>query len=388
MSPGAWMSSAITLIEGLDNLGVSEQIRGGIRVPLSAQQWLDVSAEVANRDPDGRLLQYIHLEAIEEIDQLLAQQAIPGQIDDDVFNAVRTAMATKSKSSMSTVASEVFSHLHSGESIEGNQLVLMLETLRLSKQAGLIEQDEYEEFSTSGYYLHHLYQAVSEGHPEATGECMFCYLMAVPDASEPDHSRRFAGWLRTSQGATSEPRHSAWFGGPLHSPAKEMGHLPEVFDMATGKRPAPSFLRGVLKALITSETVSKPPELVRVNWSLIRDILEEDRDDSLSFETFLKGLPGCDDLVAGVIDGVFDASESGLYVSLLRVNADAALATWCANGLSSVNRDAWVEHIKPQSDLLDLVMRLKDRRSKFDLGPDYLDALVEYARKVSSASGV
>ena len=125
---------------------------------------------------------------------------------------------------------------------------------------------------------------------------------------------------------------------------------------------------------------------MRANWSLIRDILEEDKDDSQSFEIFLKGLPECEDLVAGVIDGIFEVREGGLYVSLLRVSADAPLATWCVNGLSSVNRDAWVKHIKPQSDLLDLVMRLKDRGANLTLGPDYLDALVEYARKVSSAS--
>ncbi len=386
VSPSAWMSSAFTLVEGLVDLGLSGQIGDGIRVPLSAQQWLDVSPEVADRDRHGRLFQYFHLRAIEGIDQLLAQQAVPGQIDDDVFNAVRTAMATRSRGSMSTVASEVFSHLQSGESIVGNQLVLMLKTLRLSKRAGLIEQNEYEEFAASGYYLHHLHQAVSEGHPEAIGECMFGYLVAVPDACEPDHVGDSETGYEHLDEILQDPDTVPGAVDHFTARAKEMGHLPVVFEMATGKRPVPLFLRRVLKALLTSEDVSKPPELVRANWSLIRDILEEDKDDSQRFETFLNGLPGCDDLVGGVIDGIFEVRESGLYVALLRVSADAALATWCGNGLSSVDRDAWVRHIKPQSDLLDLVMRLKDRGADLTLGPDYLDALVEYAGRVSSAS--
>ena len=386
VSPNAWMSSAFTLIEGLVDLGFSEQMRQGIRVPLGAQQWLDVSSEVANRDPDGRLLQYVHLQAIEEIDELLAQQAVPGQFDDDVFNAVQTAMATKSRTSMTTVTSGVFSHLQSGESIDSDQLVFMLKTLRLSKGAGLIKENDYEQFATSGWYLHHLHQTVSEGHPEATGECMLGYLMAVPDASEPEHVGNSQAGYEHLDELLQNPDTVPGSVDHFTVQVKEMGHLSVVFEMATGKRPVPSFLTSVLEVLLTSESVSKPPELVRAHWSLIRDTLETDKDNSQSFETFLRGLPGYDDLVADVIDGIFEVRESGLYVSLLKVSADATLATWCANGLSSVNRDAWVRHIRPQSALVDLVMRLNDRGAGLTFGPDYLDALVEYARKVSSAS--
>ena len=73
-----------------------------VKVPLSAEQWLDVSRDVVENDPNGRLLQYFELLAIAEIDKLLAQRMAPGQIDKNTLSAVRAAMATTSSKAMNT----------------------------------------------------------------------------------------------------------------------------------------------------------------------------------------------------------------------------------------------------------------------------------------------
>ena len=61
VSPSVWMDSAFTLIEGLVELGFGKQIGESIAVPLGAQQWLDVSIDVAKKDPKGQFLQYFEL---------------------------------------------------------------------------------------------------------------------------------------------------------------------------------------------------------------------------------------------------------------------------------------------------------------------------------------
>ena len=384
VSPSVWMASAFTVIEGLVQVGLGEQMGQGIKVPLSAQQWLDVSPEVADRDPDGRLLQHFHLQAITEIDELLGEQAVPGQIDDNIVDAVRAAMATRSSNAMNNVASVVFSHLESGGGIQADQLVFMLKILRFSRSAGLITKDQYAGFATSGHYLHHLYQAASESHPEAVGECMFGYLEAVPDASQPTQvGNSYAGYENLTQ-LLQDPDTVPGAVEHFTALAKETQQLPVVFEMATGKRPVPPFLAEVLRTLLISEDVSKPLELVRANWSLIQDVLEKEKEDSQSFETFLKGLPGLDNLVAGVVDGTFDVRESGLYVALLKSNPGTNFVTWCANGLSSVNRDAWAKEIKSQGDLVELVIELKARGANVTLSVAYFDALIEYAKSVST----
>ena len=383
VSPSVWMSSALTLIEGLVELGLGKQMGQGIRVPLSAAQRLDVSDEVVEKDSNGRLLRYFDLRAIAEIDELLAQRVVPGQIDENTFNAVRAAMATTSSNAMNNVANAVFSHLESGGGIQADELVFMLKILRFSRSAGLIEGDQYAEFATSGHYLHHLYQAASESHPEAVGECVFGYLEAVPDASLPSQvGNSNAGHEKLTeilQNPDTVP------GAVEHFTvlAKEAQQLPVVFEMATEERTGPPFLRRVLKTLLMSEDVSKPIELVRTNWSLIQDVLEKEKEGPQSPETFLKGLPGLDRLVVGVIGSTFDVHESSLYVALLKSSADTNLVTWCSSGLSAVNRDAWTKEIKPQGDLVELVIELKKRGARIALDFAYLDALTEYARSVA-----
>ena len=383
VSPSAWMNSALTLIEGLVRIGLGKQIEDGIRVPLSAQQWIDVSPDVAKRDPGGQLLQYCHLLAIEEIDQLLAHQVVPGRIDDDTVNAVHTTMATKSRR-VTNVSNAVSERLQSGETVQADQLVFMLKVLRYCKEADLIAKDQYEQFSNSGHYLHHLYQAASENHSEAIGECIFGYLEAVPDGGKP------AAIGNSDAGheiLTEHLQNPDTVGGVVEhfiARVEETLQLSVVFEMATGKRRVPPFLARVLGALLISEDISKPIELVRANWSLIRNVLEREKEDSQGFQTFLMGLPGLDRLVSDVVDGTFDVREIGLYVALLKNNANANLLTWCANGIAPVGRDIWAKEIKSQGDLVDLVIELKTRKAKMTLGVAYFDGLIEYAKSVSA----
>ena len=84
-------------------------------------QWMPNSGsiyriEVTEKDSHGQLLKYFSLQAVAEIDELLVQQVGPGQVDENIYDAVQTAMATGSGNTMNNVASEVFSHLQSGGS--------------------------------------------------------------------------------------------------------------------------------------------------------------------------------------------------------------------------------------------------------------------------------
>ena len=383
VSPSVWMASALALIKGLVEAGLGKQIEDGVKVPLDAQQWLDVSHEVAEKDPHGQLLKYFGLQAIAEIDELLAQRAVPGQIDESTFDAVRAAMATKSGNAMNNVAGVVFSHLESGEGIPGDQLVFMLKILRFSRSGGLIERDQYEGYATSGHYLHHLHQAVSENYPEAVGECMFGYLEAVPDAREPAQvGNSHAGYQNLSQ-LLQDPDTLPGAVEHFTALAKETKQLPAVFAMTTGERPVPPFVSRVLRTLLVSEDVSKAPELVMANWSVIREVLETEEEDSQDLETFLKRFRRLDSLVASVVSGTFDVRDSGLYVALLKSDADTNLVTWCTSGLPSVSQDAWSKEIASRGDLLDLVTELKTRGASVVLGVAYYDALIECAEGVA-----
>ena len=187
VSPGEWVSSAFTLMEGLSQVSSGEHLKQAIEVPLDAEQWVTVSHEVMEKDPNGRLLQHFELQAVQAIDQLLAEQIANNQLDENTFNPVYTAMATRSRNAMTSVASQVFSRLQSGDAFPSDQITHLMKTFRASNLAGLIDPDDYNGFANGGYHLHHLYLAVSENHAEAVAECMFGFLQAVPDRREPSH---------------------------------------------------------------------------------------------------------------------------------------------------------------------------------------------------------
>ena len=383
VSPSVWMASALELIQGLVELGFGKNLVAGIEVPLDAQQWFDVSHEVVEKDPHGHLLKYCRLKAIPEIAEMLAQRMLPRQIDNRIFDAVQAAMATKSSNAMKPVASRVYEYLKSGGRIESVQLALMLKILRFSKSAGLITEDRVSALATGGHYLHHLYQAASERHPQAVAECMFGFLEAVPDASEPSRfGNSNAGYQKLTQllqEADRVPGAVEYFAGIAKGPEQ----LPIVFEMTTGDRPVPPFVARVLRTLLVSEDVSKTSGLVRANWHVIRHVLQEQQEGSPSFEGFLKGLPELNELAACIVDNTFDVCESGLYVALLRSTADSNFGTWCANGLSSVGRDAWSEEIASQGELVELLLELKTSGANVTLNVDYFDALIDYASKLA-----
>ena len=384
VSPGVWMDSAITVIKGLVGIGLGERVSHGIKVPLNAEQWLDVSLEVAGKDPEGQVLQYLELRAVDTIDDLLNQKIASNQMDEKTFNAVYNAMATKSRNTMTSVAEQVFSRLQSGESFHGDAITHLLRTLRISNVAGLIDQGQYTEFAENGHYLHHLHRAVTESHAEAVAKCMFGYLEAVPDGSEPNHVGNSAAGYQNLTELLENPDVVPGTVESFTALAKESQQLSVIFEMAARDGPVHPFVARVLNALLISEDISKPIELVRSNWEVIEEVLDEDEESAESLETFLRGLPGRERLVASVMDDAFDAYDSGLCVALLRSISSPDFMAWCATGLSSVNLDAWVTDIKSQGNLVELVIELRELGATISLGSTYLDALTEYAKSVVS----
>ena len=386
VSPGEWVSAAFTLMEGFSQTSAGQHLEQAIEVPLDAEQWITVSHDLLEKDQDGGLLHHFELQAVEAIDQLLAEQIANNQLDENTFNPVYTAMATRSRNAMTSVASQVFSRLQSGESFPGSQIVHLLKTLRASSEAGLIDPGDYTDFANKGHHLHHLYFAVLEKHAEAVAECMFGFLQAVPDRHEPspfgnssDGYQNLIQLLQNPGTVSGSVEHFA-------SLAKETDQLPVVFEMISEDGSIPPFVAGVLHTLLTSKDIPKPPDLVSENWAVIREVLREGRESSESFEAFLKDLPGIDNLVAGILSETFDAHDSALYLALLRSSASTDLVAWCLGGLSSVSQDTWSQAITSQGDLLDLVKELKKRGANIVLGAAYYDALVNYAEQVSNGS--
>ena len=233
---------------------------------------------------------------------------------------------------MTDTGNRVVSRLQSGDSFRGRQLAPMVGILRVARISGLIEEEQYAEFAASGHYLHHLHSAVSENHSEATAECMFGFLQAVPSASEPAAVGNSHEGHQSLTGLLSNPDKVPGAVDLFAALAKETKQLPAVFKMTDEDGSIPPFVAEVLHTLLTSKDVPKPPNLVSENWAVIREVLREGEESSESFEAFLKDLPGIDNLVAGILGEPFDVHDSALYLALLRSSTRTDFMTWCKGG--------------------------------------------------------
>ena len=379
-----WMGSAFTLIEGLVELGFVELVGNGFEIPLDPQQWVEVSQHVAARERRVHVLQYFDLKAITEIDDFLTQQVTNNQMDENTLSAVQTAIATKSHGGMKSSTNAVFSRLQTGEQLQVELLVSMMKIIRYSNAVDLITNNQISEFATNGHYLHHLFYAVNDSHPGAVGECMFGFLKSIPDGSEPNHYGNSQPGYQYLNQLLQDPGTVTGAVDTFTDIVKEPRQLPVVFEIATEQEEVAPFLFEVLRNLLNCESVSKPPDLVRTHWDVIRVVLDRDNESQQSLESFLGALPGLDRIVDEITEEDFDVEDSGLYFALLMNEADAKFLDWCISGLVSVDKESWLEVLASWGDLVELAIELKARNDSIVLGVAFSDALGEYARNVAT----
>ena len=378
-----WVSGAFALVEGLDELGFGETIAHGVIVPLSADEWIKMSTSIAENDRQLQLLHYFEIQAIHDLDVNFSGRLQSNQLDDSVVVLLQTALATRSKNQLNETASAALNLLAPGTRLQLEQLTNALKLIRLLDAAGLIATSEYAELANSGRMLHYLRLAHANRIPEAVAESVFGFLRIVPDAHETTRfGDSYAGHqyltdlLRNPNSVPDVVKH-------FINIAKETKQIAAVVEMASAQlRPVPLFLARVLSALLNLEDVSVTVDLMRNNWGVMQEAFVTSGEPQ-GFESLLRRSPGFKDLVYETANGGFDAGESGLYVALLRCDAGADFANWCANGLTNVDQPTWTESMVSQGELLALVDELNKRGSEMTFGDALFDALVMYAKEIA-----
>ena len=386
VSAKVWADSALALLQGLIDLGFRDQLAERINFPLSAEQWIEVALGMELDDDRTEALRFVDLEAAQEIGQLMHERVASGYTDEDLLNAIRTTLATNSKCALNDSVDQMISNLQDGGYNNSDQIVLMLKVIRLSKAADLLTDDQYIGLATGGWLLHHLYFAVASQDAEAVGECMFAFLRSVPEATESEQFGESASGYQNLHEILEDPEIVPGAVEHFTALAKEYREIASVLAMAKGRLPIPAFLLAVAKTLLISDDVSISTELVRNHWAVIQNVLRGNEDEWQDVESFIKGLREIDGLVDDIVSGAFLVAEGGLYLVLIRSDANTTFETWCANGLASVKEDAWLSSITSSGDLVLLAYELKKRRPSLTLGIDYSDALLKHVANIAQGT--
>ena len=386
VSPHRWMSAAFVLLRGLDELGVAS----ALRVPLSADQWLEVAPQFRSDDPGGRLWQRLELIEAEEIDAALSQRSTPEQIDNDTVSLFEVTLRTQAADSLTSTANQLVDSVRSPPGVNAQEIALLMRALTACRSADLVDDETYEHLATEGFLLPHLYQAVSEAHAEAAARCAFAYLRSIPDAREPNQhvGNSPAGrepLLELLRNPDSVP-------GALDEFVAVVGQdggLRELARILDEEPPEPTLLNEAFGDLIENDPAANDPWFIHEHWGKIRSNLPdpEDGDATDAFEEFVRDLPSLADVSALIVDGRFEPDGAPLYSTILRAGGDGALSAWCAVGLRSVAAETWAESLNENGDLGALLLELHRRRETIELGTDYLDGLTSHARAAVNADG-
>ena len=384
---GKWMPSAMQFVDGLVEFGFEEHIGAGMQIPLDADQWIDVSSEIAQNDPDGRLLQYFELQNADQIDQRLSEFFTNRQLNDVTLRAVKMALATRSRSAFENTAKAAL-NLHEGgrREVQADQLTIAMQALRVLDSANLINQDEYANVAANGRFLHFLSVAYSNGNQLTVAECMFGFLRIVPGARITRHSGESQRGHQVLTELFRNPNSMPDVVQHFVDLVNETQRFNVVFEMASSQDPVNRFTTEVLRKILNATGASMPNELVIENWRIIREILGAG-DGTSGFETFLKGSDGYEDLVDIVTAREFVDGESGLYVGMLNIATESDFAEWCGSGLNTVDESAWANEIASPGDIVSLVTRLRAGGAELKLGRACYDALIEQAEKIADGEG-
>ena len=386
VSPYRWMSAAFVLLRGLDELGVASELR----VPLSADQWLEVAPQFRSDDPGGRLWQRLELTRAEEIDAALSQRSTPEQIDDDTVSLFEVTLRTQAADSLTSTANQLVDSVRGAGGVNAQEIALLMRALTACRGADLVDDETYEHLATEGSLLHHLHQAVAEAHAEAAARCAFAYLRSIPDAREPNqHSGNSPLGRESLLELLRNPDSVPGALDEFVAVVGQDGGLRELARILDEEPPEPALLNEAFGDLIESDPAANDPCFIHEHWGKIRSNLldPEGGDATDTFQKFARGLPSLADVSALIVDGRFEPDGAPLYWAILRAGGDGALSAWCAVGLRSVAAETWAQSLNENGDLVALLLELHRRRETIELGTDYLDGLTSHARAAVSADG-
>ncbi len=384
-SPKTWLSAAFVLLKGLDELGFAPTLR----VPLSADQWMEFAPRLQSVDPSGRLWQRLQLIEAQEIDAALSQRITPEQIDNDTVSLLEVTLCTHSAGTLKSTANQLVDSVQSGAGFNAQQIASLMRGLHSCRRADLLDDDSFERLATEGYLLHHLYQAVSQGHAEAVARCAFVYLQSTPDARAPNqHFGNSAAGHEQLLELLRNPDHVQGAVDEFVAVVGQGGGLGEVARILDEKPPEPTLLNEAFRDLIEDDPAAKDPGFFYEHWCKIRTNLlcSEGGGVPDAFQEFVRGLPLLADVSALIVAGQFESEDAPLYLAFLQAEDNKELSAWSAAGLRFITREGWAESLCKNGDLVALLLELFRHQETVDLGTDYLDGLMSHAQAATEAN--
>ncbi|MYG36047.1 MAG: hypothetical protein F4205_11195 [Gemmatimonadetes bacterium] len=383
-------SSAPTIIEGLASLG--EELRDlghtaslsqPFTLPGTAGDWTEDCVEIANQDES--LWPLFRSQASRpEIASLVGEAIQTGQVSEAVVATIRVTGTGDAAEEWHHATGAVEERLsaHNGVSAtEGTRLLRALYLLeRHDEQAAT---KAARRLSTQGHLLHLFYQAQQENDVNCKAWCLVSLLLHRPDAMSVDA----VGNSPLGQTLVEEALSSA---DPTLADevikviaARQVWSV--LFAVIDARGQYDSFVLFCLRQIADSTNhrrVYTADATIERWWDLHQNLPDE--TDADRFSTLLGKLCESTDLVARLQEREFNPDDGGLYMAILDADSTGKIATFCRDGLETIESETWASYLAEEGDPLSLLTALRARNAKVALQQPFQDALVDYAEALLS----
>jgi len=374
-----WLDGVFAwLAAGKDEHGPA--IEKALTVPAEPEIYLRVVVVATNKDKSNEFIRYLRPTAdrpaiVAEFSKMVAQ----GKFDDGHAKAMMAVRTISGEWPLQGLAEAISSRLSTSDNLPIPEVGTLLSTLINLESTVPEAKKSLETLSQTGYISHHLSYVAKD--PRVTALCMLPLLETIPGGN-----LQSAATPASTTGITI-------YNQILEAPDKRKNTIAELanliimnekFDLlyhAPAKAPTTApFLHAALNQIASRERAHEyiPPDRLIQNKDFIKGALGSELFESLVAQSVAKA-----SLTSKLSGQTFDLKHLDIYRAALRVDKkNPHYVEFLISGLKSLEKPTWVAALASESELLDLLLEIRESGGRTDLAIEFEDALLNHAQQL------
>jgi hypothetical protein len=387
---GTGTQYAGALLQVLDTLRSVEHmecIPSEIVLPVSAAEWDQACAQLADMDPAMHFWRIFRPSCgYDAVVQFVMSAISNGQFTQRTIFTMKVTGSIFPDITWEHALPIFRQRLDAGTNVGSEEAIRLIEGYRAIKKSGKAQERPYRELFENGHILHHYHRAVQEKNLQARALFAFLHLGRYPANQRVGQSGNSeAGFqaLESALGANDGEMAAA-----LIDRLEQEGQAHLLFSIMDARGRADTLVVNCLR-----EAAVRPrshevftSDVIQQRWSMLKANL----DDPAEIGRFSKALRTSLDNTGVVHDILgsekgFNVASIPLYSEILNVEGSPAaseLATWCGHKLSAVTSEEWATDFSQSFALAGLTLALGNRGVSPNFSLAFIDAVANHAAQV------
>lgn len=321
---------------------------------------------------------------LKEVVGFIANQAQQGDLDAAVAQVVSLMEGMPQRWEWGPLVKSVKNRLQASPNLPAEKSVPYLEVLMMLREKGNDEATSaLRQVADDGHLLAHLARAKGEGETNTVALSMLLLLQHMPNGQCAGQQPETEAGQNHYNNILGKEEEIAAIAAPLSGFLRKYASLGEVVAVAEEHPSTVALASAITKSLASQNVIHEvlDAETFLTKHEFFVSALETD-----SYRHTVEILREHSDLIGEVRRQRFLPSHAKVYVALMgsqdRPQPLGDLEGFLVFGLQRVDSETWKAAMREESDLIVLVVRLRERDISLGLGPPFTDALLAHARDV------